>query len=283
MFTRQVFQETTTGCEKGMEIMKLKYKKIILLTTMSTMGIGMLTLSLSNDKSRAEENSNVKTVYEEQLEDGNTLAADDNNRVMAALAEATATPTPSPTPTPIPVYPIEEPGTYPEIDALLESYYNAKNNLDINTLKSLLSDPNAASSEEELQMKTEYIEDYRNVKAYTKKGMKEGTYIVYAYHEIKFTGINTPAPGLAKFYVVTGEDNKLKIFSGDMDTETKAYYDIRNEDEDVAALISMTDERSKQAIEKDEDLHSFWESIDKMANKAEDTAQDPTEGSEQAE
>ncbi len=262
--------------------MKLKYKKIILLTTLSTMGIGMLTLSVSKDRPRAEENTGVKAVYEEN-EDNSDLAAGEKGTDVTALNEnaafsLTTTPTPIPSPTPIPIYSIEEPGTYPEIDTLFESYYNAKNNLDIETLKSLLSDPDAATSEEELQMKTEYIEDYRKVKAYTKKGMTEGTYIVYVYHEIKFTGINTSAPGLAKFYVVTGADNKLKIFSGEMDADTKAYYDVRNQDEDVAALISMTDEKSKQAIEKDEDLQNFWESIDKMANQKDETADAGTSG-----
>lgn len=248
--------------------MKLKYKKIILLTTMSTMGIGMLTLSVSKDKSSAEESAGLRTILETRISDEANA-----DQLLMATDAPTATPsvtaalTPIPTPTEIPIYPIEQAGTYPEIDDLFKTYYEAKNNRDIKTLKSILSDPSKVEPEEELQAKTEYIEDYRKITTYTKKGLTEGTYIVYVYHEIKFTSINTPAPGLAKFYVITGDDNKLKIFSGDLDSETKEYFDARNKDEDVIALIEMTDEKSEKAKKKDEDLANFWKSIDAISKK----------------
>ena len=257
--------------------MKLKYKKIILLTTMSTMGIGILTLSVSQDRPKAEEMAattmlSAEVLPEERMADNQMLAMAED---ALATPSAETTPTAVPTPTPIPVYPIEENGTYPEIDALFDAYYTAKNNRDIDTLKNILSDPSKVESEEQLQTKTEYIEDYRKIKTYTKKSLHEGEYIVYVYHEIKFTSINTPAPGLAKFYVITGEDGKHKIFSGTMDSETKTYYDERNNDEDVIALIEMTDEKSSKAIEKDEDLKNFWESIDAMTNS---TSEQSAEG-----
>lgn len=252
--------------------MKLKYKKMILLTTMSTMGIGLLTLSLSHDNTSAEENTTkdatVQTVMsEETVVEEETLRTAEA-AVTAALEEGltvTPTPTTAPTPTPIPVYAIEE-GGYPKINQLIKDYYSAKNNRDIEAMKGLLSDPSEADTQEALQQKTEYIEDYLNIKAYVKKGYIEGTYIVYAYHEIKFTGINTPAPGLAKFYVTTDSNGDLKIFSGTMTSEEKTYYDERNSDEDVIALIEMTDAKSDEAIKSDEDLLNFWKNIDEMAN-----------------
>jgi hypothetical protein len=256
--------------------MKLKYKKIILLTTMSTMGIGILTLSVSQDGPKSQ-GSSIQTILNTEIAE-DKVATEDNTLMAAAdstaarMAEA-ATPTPIPTPTPVPDYPVEEKGTYPEIDKLFETYYTAKNNRDIKTLKSIISDPTKVESEEELQARTEYIEDYKNIETYTKKGLKEGTYIVYVYHEIKFTSINTPAPALSKFYVVTGEDNKLKIYSGEMDAEEKAYYDACSEDEDFVALAELTDKKSTKAKKKDEDLASFWKSIEKMA-KASEKAQE---------
>ncbi len=253
--------------------MKLKYKKIMLLTTMSTMGIGILTLSVSQDRPRAEEREARTAISAEVLPDAEgdvstqQLPKAANTALAASLLEATPTPTPIPSPTPIPVYPIEQAGTYPVIDTLFDSYYDAKENCDIDAMKEILSDPEMVCTEELLQTKTEYIEDYRNVKTYTKKGMIDGTYIVYVYHEIKFTSINTPAPGLAKFYVITDGEGKLKIFSGDMDYEIRAYYDERDGDEDVIALVAMTDEKSTQAKAKDQDLSNFWEKIDAMTDK----------------
>ena len=248
--------------------MKLKYKKIILLTTMSTMGIGILTLSVSQDRPKAQESS-IQTILNTEITEDQAAAEDNTfmaaaNSTAAKLAE-TATPSPIPSPTPVPDYPVEKKGTYPEIDKLFETYYTAKNNRDIDTLKNIISDPTMVESEEELQARTEYIEDYKKIETYTKKGLEEGTYVVYVYHEIKFTSINTAAPALSKFYVVTGEDNKLKIYSGEMDAETKAYYDACSEDKDFVALTELTDDKSAKAKKKDEDLASFWKSIEKMA------------------
>lgn len=250
--------------------MKLKYKKIILLTSMSTMGIGLLTLSLSQDQPNAKESLSAKaTISSTELEE--TVVEEQDNVAQfaaTALAEPTVAPTstPIPTPTPIPIYEIEKDG-YPKITKLVKDYYSAKNNRDIEGLKNLLSDPSEADTQEELQQKTEYIDDYSNIKVYVKKSFKEGTYIVYAYHEIKFTGINTTAPSLSKFYVVTTKDDALKIFSGDMDEETKAYYDERSNDEDVVKLMDMTNKKSDEAMAKDEDLKNFWNNVAEMANK----------------
>jgi hypothetical protein len=274
--------------------MKLKYKKIILLTTMSTMGIGLLTLSVSHDKSKAEVSSSPKAaaevmaenftteesaVADTELNENNALEEETELQETPMLAaEPSVSPTPDVTSVPaaLPVYAIEQEGTYPEIDQLIKDYYTAENNRDLKALKSLLSDPTNADTQEELQQKTEYIEEYKSIKTYTKKGYIEGTYIVYAYSEIKFTSINTPAPGLAQFYIITGDDGKLKIFSGEMNEETSAYYAARNSDEDVTTLIEMTEKKSDEAKKSDEDLYNFWKSMNDMTNNS--TSDDSTQG-----
>lgn len=246
--------------------MKLKYKKIILLTTMSIMGIGLLTLSVDNGKSSAQENK--KAVQE-------TLADPQVSETPSVIVVATPTVTSVPSPTPLPVYDIEK-DKYPEINKLFQDFYKAKTDRDIDAIKNLLSDPTKVDSQDDLQKKTEYIEEYTGIKTYVKKGYVDGTYITYVYHEIKFTGITTPAPGLSKFYVITDSNGKLKIYSGEMDAETKAYYDERNNDEDVAALIKMTNKKSKEAVKNDEDLQDFWNSIKKLADKDDSKAESNT-------
>lgn len=255
--------------------MKLKYKKMILLTTMSTMGIGILTLSVSNDKTNAKESMNSQVVSE-----GDAVADDttvESNGMASALSlmvspEPKVTPTMAPTPTPLPVYPIEQEGTYPEVDKLLKDFHTAKIKRDVDAINSMLTDPSNGYTEEELNSKMEYIAEYRNLKTYVKKGYKEGTYIALVYQDIKFTGIDTPAPGLAIFYIITDDDGKLKIFTGKMDDETYAYYKDRYNDEDIKAIIEMTNKKSEEALAKDEYLNYFWNSIkeyDDNAGKAE--------------
>ncbi|NLZ82922.1 MAG: hypothetical protein GX915_04580 [Clostridiales bacterium] len=250
-------------------IMKLKYKKVIMLTTMSTMLIGLLTLSISKDNSKAEEATNTDLLLE-----ADTLIEEDNN-IVTALAETrrfveTAsipepTATPIPTPTPMPIFDFEKEAD-PEIHALFEDYFTAKKSCDVDKIKSLLTNQAKAPSVEELQSKTEYIDDYRNVKTYLKKGPIEDTFIAYVYQEIKFTGVNTMAPGLSKFYLVK-EEGQYKIFSDEMDTELVEYYDARNEDADVKELLDKTNQRGEEAKANDEDLKNFWDSIDKLASE----------------
>jgi hypothetical protein len=260
--------------------MKLKYKKIILLTTMSTMGIGLLTLSISKDSSKAEEKSNEGLVQEAGLlmaaeGDYSTLALADDAIATDKAELSSPTTTPSPTPTPIPVYDLEKTANQ-EIQKLFEEYYTAKNSSDVDKIKSMLTDPSKAPTVDQLQRKTEYIDDYRNIETYLKKSIEEDAYIAYVYQEIKFNGVNTMAPGLSKFYLVK-DDGEYKIFSGEMDEELKDYYDERNNDQDVQELLNMTNDKSEEAKAQDEDLKTFWESIDKLTLEQQESAKAKSE------
>lgn len=258
--------------------MKLKYKKIILLTTMSTMGIGLLTLSISQDRPQAKQNLSTNESIEaaanmSKEEDAQVFSLGDTMEASVLLAEE-PTPIATPTPTPIPVYDLEENS---KIDSFFEDYYAAKAKSDISKIKSLYSDPSQAETLEQLQKKVKFIEDYLNIKSYAKKGIEEGTYIAYAYHEIKFTNINTLAPGLSKFYLVTDDEGNLRIFSGEMDSSLREYYVERNNDEDVQELIDMTNEKSKEAKASDEDLQIFWDGVDSLANSEKTQAEGDSE------
>lgn len=269
--------------------MKLKYKKIILLTSLCTMGIGLLTLSITQDKHRADEQIPTTSgiVADAQVSDD-----DNDNDVMAMSAKEdapeatedieatpapTLSPTPIPTPTPIPVYPLEE---MEGMDAFIEVFFNAKVTSDVEKLKSIYKDPGKVETREQLQKLVQYIEDYKNVKTYSKKSFEEGAYIVYAYHEIKFSSINTLAPGLSKFYVITDEDGNFKIVS-DKTPEVEEYFNARNEDEDVIELINRTNAKGEEAKAKDEDLMIFWSGLDELANRNEEQF-DQDGGSSQA-
>lgn len=276
--------------------MKLKYKKVILLTALSTMGIGLLTLSISqgNPKTKEKFSSGIEAASlegEEAVEDiagkegddaismsAMKVAVNDSEETGEADVAATPTeepsPTPIPTPTPYPVYPLEE---MEGMDAFIEVFFSAKAASDVEKLKSIYLDPGKVESREELQKLVQYIEDYRNIKTYSKKSFEEGAYIVYAYHEIKFSSINTLAPGLSKFYVITDEEGNFKIVS-DKAPEVEEYFNARNEDEDVIDLINATNAKGEEAKAKDEDLMVFWNGLDELARSNEEEAEESNEG-----
>jgi len=261
--------------------MKLKYKKVILLTTMSTMAIGMLTLSISSQR------ANSTTAVEGNVEAGSkqelsllSSADIDTDLNASTLKEnvvltpiPTPTPTPVPSPTPFPVYDLEV-DAYPEINTLINDYYAAKSLCDVKTLKKLVSDSSTVDTKEHLQKEAELIEDYRNIKCYTKKSNEEGSYIVYVYWEIKFTTINTLMPGLDKFYVSEDEDGKLKIFFGEKDDAISEYYAARNDDKDVKKLIKTTNDKSNKAKAADEDLQELMDFINSAISSNTETDSD---------
>jgi hypothetical protein len=242
------------------------------------MGIGLLTLSISQDKSKLDEQISATSgiVADAQVsEDGDDLLAvsaiedtSDNTEDIEVTPVPTLSPTPIPTPTPIPVYPLEE---REGLDAFIEVFFNAKATSDVDKLKSIYFDPSKVESREQLQKLVQYIEDYRNVKTYSKKSFEEGAYIVYAYHEIKFSSINTLAPGLSMFYVITDENGNFKIVS-DMEPEVEEYFNARNQDEDALELINNTNAKAEEAKAKDEDLMIFWNGLDELARKKEEQA-----------
>lgn len=260
--------------------MKLKYKKIILLTTMSTMGIGLLTLSINQDNPKTLANDAPVAVETSLLTDETyTDKSDDlaTSDMVESFAVTEPEATPIPTPTPIPVYDLEE-DAYPQLNELISKFSVAKVNADRETMKTLWSHPANVKSQEELQAETDYIEDYGNIKVYSKRGPEEGTYIVYVYNDVKFIGINTMAPGLGKYYVITTPDQELKLYNGDFDDGLKEYIDARNEDADVIELINMTNERGAEARAKDEDLKIFWEYMLNKIEEAQNSSQAEGDG-----
>lgn len=245
--------------------MKLKYKKAILLILISTSGIGILTLSLTP-------NSNHKGKAQTTAVDDVTLLANASGAVTGtSLTAATdsslvpteaLTPIPTAIPTPLPVYDFEE-DSNPEIQTLFENYYAAKVNHDVEKMKLVMSNVDNAPTKKQMENSTQYVEACTNIKCYTKKSFEEGTYIVYVYYEIKFLNLNTPAPAVKKFYVITDDKGELKIYPDELDEKTAEYYAQRDQDADVQKLIKETNEKSEEAKASDEYLKIFWENLEK--------------------
>lgn len=207
----------------------------------------------------AHQRTNKKAVEEAE-------GKDDSINLMSSEAapspSVTPIPTLAPTPTPYPVYPLEENGFPSKLEELVKTYYEAKVNCDIDTLKSISSDPDNVISKKKLLQLVEGIDDYKNIKCYVKKSYEEGSYIVFVYYDIKFIGLKTLAPSLSKLYIVTDEAGELRTFDGELTEDLKAYIMARSEDEDVVALRKHTDQLAAEAKEKDKDLKAFWEILD---------------------
>lgn len=153
-----------------------------------------------------------------------------------------------------------EKGAVPEVDRLVRDYYKALGDKDIEELKSMVSGLDPA--EESKIANTKYIESYEDVEVYTKKGLEEGSYVVFASFAYKCTDVETPAPALSQLYVVTDESGKLWI-SGEAvnDPEIQAYVNTVMTQGDVIQLRNDVQSAYDQAQANDPQLRAFLESL----------------------
>lgn len=153
-----------------------------------------------------------------------------------------------------------EKGAVPEVTELVEAYYKALGDKDVDTLKKLVDHLDPA--EESKIANTKYIEGYEDVEVYTKKGMEDGTYVVFASFAYKCADVDTPAPALSQLYVITDEDGDLWISADAVnDSEIQDYVSTIMGDADVIQLRNNVQTAYDQAQSNDPELKEFLESL----------------------
>lgn len=150
---------------------------------------------------------------------------------------------------------------YPEVNQLIEKYFASMANNDVDALKQILAEM-LEEDEASVKATSEQTESYNNIICYTKPGNVENSYVVFASYEVKFVGVNTTAPGLLSFYVITREDGSLCI-QNKLDDQVKDYIqNIIVEDKEVADLFEASQKRYEQALADDTTLSAFVESLE---------------------
>ena len=99
---------------------------------------------------------------------------------------------------------------YPEVNELIQEYFNAYVNADMETLETLVT-PLTDMEKSYITSMSQFYEEYQNIKCYTKHGLSKDSYIVSVCFDIKFTGQEVTAPSMVLFYVQTDEDGALYI------------------------------------------------------------------------
>ncbi len=148
----------------------------------------------------------------------------------------------------------------PEVNQLVQDYYKALGDKNIEELRSMVSGLDPAEESKIANMK--YIEAYENVEVYTKKGLEEGSYVVFASFAYKCADVDTPAPALSQLYIVTDESGKLWI-SGEAlrDSDIQAYVSTIMNQSDVIQLRNNVQASYDQAQSSDPKLQAFLESL----------------------
>ena len=97
----------------------------------------------------------------------------------------------------------------------------------------------------------DYVEAYEDMEIYEKKGMYEGTYVVFVKYNMKISGLYTSVPGLGTLYVEKTENGKMKVDSRVADEETKEVIALVTGHEDVKSLFQEVETAYVQAVQSD--------------------------------
>ena len=152
----------------------------------------------------------------------------------------------------------------PEINTLMQNYYNAYAAGDLATLQTYAT-PVSENEQSLITMMSQYAESYQNIKCYTKQGLDASSYLVSVYVEVKFKDVDTVAPGLDFFYVRTNEDGSvyidnlysqynLKIKENALDTSIQNLISEYEGSEDVNSLQKEVQDKYDTAVASDDKL-----------------------------
>lgn len=144
-----------------------------------------------------------------------------------------------------------------DILTFVTSYYNARAEKDYDTLATL-SEVFDDTTKSEVQNEDTAVESYSNIMTYSKAGLTDGSYVVYAYFDAKLTGVTTLAPCLRELYLITDSEGNLVI--ADLDAEQEAFIEEARTDDDVQALITDVDNKLANVKASDETLASYLDS-----------------------
>ena len=240
------------------EIMKFKYKKMILVITMCTMCIGLITISLttpSEKKGFKRENAQNESSFVALSEDATLMNDSGVEEKESDIKENQSQ----------------------EISNLVSAYFDARLTCDLQTMASLVTEVENIDVVE-MQAKQRLIQQYENVECYTVDGVEKGEYLTYVYSEIKFTGIDTAAPGLDRLYIITDDEGNLRVETGAFKTEVEELIEQTDQSEDVLQFINTVNTKLEEAINNDDDLREFYANLNGGSDQVDTEAMEENTG-----
>lgn len=250
--------------------MRLKYKKMMIMVSMCVMGIGMITFSIVKPSATKKAADGIdskkvaKTMVASDDSSADNIEATESD-IQAQDATMSAFVAPETKTAKVELEPLQKDANK-KVNKLIKNYLNAKLKDDVDAFKPLVNDTTLLNAAD-IKRQTKYIEDYDNITCYSQDGPEEGSYIVYAYHEVKFKSIDTPAPAMNEFYVKTNESGEPYIYLGVIDSETDEYFGEVRDSEEVMELIFDVNDKLQQAVDNDSALSNFYLKLEETTQK----------------
>lgn len=173
----------------------------------------------------------------------------------------------------------------PEIQDLMETYFNARKTCDIEALSAVYG---GTSSQEELdglrtrlEEEVKFYRDFENQVYDTISGIEDGDYVVYARFDIKFRQAETLAPSMIVAYVKTAADGSCYLVA-QPDEEQAAFMKEANESEAVQKLAGEVNENLASALNSDENLLAVYHALTSGTDEVSLPEESSTEETESA-
>lgn len=235
---KKIFEDST-----GVQWENLDHKKVyialvaLIVVVVLVIALAVNAVSGTKDASKAQKQEKVTTEADESTETSEDAADEVQEEDDSLKVDA-----------------------YEEINDLITRYFTGLASGDMELVAGTVD---VLTEEEKLTIdkKKDYIESYDQITCYTKKGLEEDSYVVFAAYEMKIYNIDTPAPGIMALYVCTADDGSMYIFNGDASDELTDYVLQLAADEEVAAVISDVDTRYQQLVAENEDLGKFADTM----------------------
>lgn len=161
-----------------------------------------------------------------------------------------------------------------DILSFVTRYYTAIVSRDYDTIAAI-SDDFDDTVQSDLEEDNSAIEAFNNIITYSRKGLTDGSYVVYVYFDAKLTGINTEAPTLRQLYLETDAEGNLKVIDIKDNQEIENYTLTFLADDEVQALREDVDKKLEDAVAADEQLKNFVASV---SSGSSDNSQEGAEG-----
>lgn len=155
----------------------------------------------------------------------------------------------------------------PEIQVLIDSYYDAYAAGDIDGIKSI---SNYLDETEAIRIgaMSEYVESYLDKVIYTKPGPVADSYLAYVYFKMKVTNFEDGISGMETFYICTREDGTLYLNEGEVSDEELEYIREVATREDVEELYNRVNVECNDTFLKNEELFYYIQEIVNEVQKA---------------
>ena len=159
-----------------------------------------------------------------------------------------------------------------DVLTVMTSYYTAKTNKDLETLKKL--DPSLDETEEKANLDSSYVESYSNIKTYSKQGPADDSCVVYVCYDGKVQNIDTLVPSLTQFYLKKGADGSYVITDPTGDQAAESFIEETRKSTEVQNLIDTVNKACEDAKNSDPVLKEF---MSKYGNSQDGEAETETE------